>query len=116
VPIQISGATGFASVTLNVSFDPAIVRMATITQGSFLMQGGVQPAVTPGATTSPGRLEVTIARPALTTGANGSGVLAALTFLAGNAGTAEIVVTGIATTTAGQTIPIQATPVSVVVR
>ncbi len=48
--------------------------MATLTQGSFLMQGGVQPAVTPGAATAPGRLEVTIARPSLQAGASGSGI------------------------------------------
>jgi general secretion pathway protein D len=116
VPIQISGAVAVASVTLNITFDPNVVRMATITQGSFLMQGGVNPTVTAGGAPVPGRLEMTISRPALHTGANGSGVLAALTFVAGSAGAGEIIVTGVVTTTTGQTIPIQATPVAIAVR
>lgn len=116
VPIQISGALAVASVTFTISFDPSVIRMATITPGTFMGQGGVQQNMTPDTGAIPGRLEVTLARPALQTGANGSGILAALTFLAGAPGTTEIIVTGIATSTTGQTTPLQATPVRVVVR
>ncbi|MCC6991424.1 MAG: hypothetical protein IT181_20645, partial [Acidobacteria bacterium] len=47
IPIQISDASGIASVSLTITYDPAIVRMPAVTQGSFLTQGGVAPTVTP---------------------------------------------------------------------
>lgn len=116
VPIQIADASSIASVSLTITYDPAIVRMPTVTQGSFLAQGGVSPTLTPEVSPAGGRVDVTIARPPYHTGANGSGVLAAISFMAGAVGSGEVIVSGLATTTTGQTIPLQATPIRVVVR
>lgn len=116
MPIQISEASGIASVTLTITYDPAVVRMPTVTQGSFLMQGGVSPSITPEVSPTGGRIEITITRPQTQPGANGSGVLAAISFLAGSAGATDVTVTGIATTTTGQSIPLQAPPARLVVR
>jgi hypothetical protein len=55
-------------------------------------------------------------RPAGEPGASGSGVLGALSFTAGSAGTADVIVTGTATTAAGESIPLTFAPARVVVK
>jgi len=81
-----------------------------------MLQGGAQVTFVPSVNTVTGRIDVTLSRQAARTGASGSGLLGAISFTAGTAGSTDFTVSGVATTTAGQTIPLQFSPARVTVR
>ena len=116
VPVYISGVSRASTVSLTVTFNPAILRMRTMQEGSFLRQGGVNVVFTPNADTATGRIDLTFVRTGDAVGASGSGLLAALQFDAVATGSSSLTVSGVATTPTGGTIPLQFVPGSVVVR
>ena len=116
VPIQIASATNIGTISLTISYDPAVLTTPTVTQGSFMSQGGVTPTFVPKVDAAAGRIDVVLSRPSGQTGASGSGLLGAVTFVGGSAGTAEITITGVATSSTGQSIPLQFVPARVVVK
>lgn len=116
MPIQIADAADVATIALSITYDPAVVRAPTVTQGSFMMQGGVMVTFVPSINAAAGRIDIALSRPSARTGATGGGLLAAISFTAGTAGSAEFTVTGVATTPAGQAIPMQFAPAKVAVR
>jgi hypothetical protein len=116
VPIQIAGVSDLSTLSLTISYDPAVLTTPTVTQGSFMMQGGVSATFVPKVDTAAGRIDIVFSRPSGHPGASGTGVLGAVTFVAGSAGTAEIVVTGVATSSSGRSIPLQFSPARVVVK
>jgi general secretion pathway protein D len=115
VPIQIADATDIATIALSVTYDPNVVTAPTVTQGSFMMQGGVMVTFVPSVST-PGRIDIALSRPTARRGATGSGLLAAISFKAGSAGTSDLVVSGVASTASGQAVPLQFTPARIAVR
>jgi general secretion pathway protein D len=115
VPIQIADADDVATIALSITYDPAVVTAPTVTQGSFMMQGGVTVTFVPSVST-PGRIDVALSRPTARRGASGAGLLAAISFKAGSAGTSDLTVSGVASTASGQTIPLQFTPARIAVR
>jgi general secretion pathway protein D len=115
VPIQIAGATDVTTIALSITYDPAIVTAPTVTQGSFMMQGGATVTFVPSVST-PGRIDIALSRPTARVGVSGSGLLAAIVFKAGSAGTTDLVVSGVANTASGQTIPLQFAPAHIAVR
>jgi general secretion pathway protein D len=116
VPIQIADAADVATIALSITYDPTVVRAPTVTQGSFMMQGGVMVTFVPSVNAAAGRIDIALSRPSARTGASGSGLLAAISFTAGTAGMTEFTVTGVATTPAGQSLPMQFAPAKVAVR
>jgi general secretion pathway protein D len=116
VPIQIAGATNIGTISLTISYDPAVLTTPTVTQGSFMSQGGMSPTFVPKVDAAAGRIDFVLSRPSGQTGASGSGLLGAVTFVAGSAGTAEITITGVATSSTGQSVPLQFAPARVVVK
>ncbi len=116
VPIQVTGAANVGTISLTISYDPAVLTTPTVTQGSFMMQGGVTPTFVPKVDATAGRIDLVLSRPSGQAGASGSGLLGAVTFVAGAAGTAEITVTGVATSSTGQSVPLRFTPAREVVK
>ena len=114
VPISISGATRLTTITLTVTFNPAVLRVRSVTEGSFMRTGGgvvsfnQQPA--------PGRVDITISRGADATGASGTGLLANLLFDAIAPGTSTLAVSGAATGPGGTPMGLQFRPVTVTVQ
>ncbi len=115
VPIQIADGSDVATIALSITYDPAVVTAPTVTQGSFMMQGGVTVTFVP-STTTPGRIDIALSRPTARRGATGAGLLAAISFKAGSAGATDLVISGVANTTSGQAIPLQFTPAHIAVR
>lgn len=115
VPIQIADATDVATVALSITYDPNVVTAPTVTQGSFMMQGGVMVTFVPSVST-PGRIDIALSRPTARRGVTGSGLLAAISFKAGSPGTSDLVVSGVASTASGQAVPLQFTPARIAVR
>lgn len=116
LPLQIMGASDLATLSLTITFDPSIVRDPSVTPGSFMGQGGAQSSFVPGIDATAGRIDVAFARPTTGQGATGNGLLAAIAFRAGEAGTTDIRVTGVATTSKGQSVPIEFATTRITVR
>jgi general secretion pathway protein D len=115
-PVYISGVSRASTVTVTVTFNPTMLRVRTIQEGSFLRQGAANVVFTPNTDPAQGRIDLAFVRTGDTIGASGSGLLAAIQFDAVGAGTSQLAVSGVVTNPNGATIPIQFVPASVVVR
>ena len=116
VPVYVSGVSRASTVTVTVTFNPAILRMRTVQEGSFLRQGAVNVVFTPNTDRATGRIDLTFVRTGDAVGASGSGLLAAIQFDAVASGTSQLTISGVAANPTGGTIPLQFVPASVVVR
>jgi len=117
VPISISGASQISSVAVTVTYNPAVLRMRAVAEGSFMRSGGLNATFTQSGDATTGRVDIAIVRPGDMTGVAGSGLLAALLFEPVAAGQANLTVTATATAPGGTPVPLQFAPVpSVTVR
>ena len=114
VPLSISGATRVTTITLTVTFNPAVLRVRTVQEGSFMRTGGA--SVTFNQQSAAGRVDITIVRGADGTGASGTGLLANLLFDAIAPGVATLTVSGAATGPGGTPMGLQFRPVTVTVQ
>ncbi len=116
VPIYVSGISRASMVTVTLTFNPSILRMRTVQEGSFLRQAGANVVFTPNTDQAIGRIDLTFVRTGDAVGASGSGLLAAIQFDAVASGSSPLTVSGVAADPTGGTIPIQFVPGSVIVR
>src|SRR5688572_26413148 len=107
VPISITGASQISSVSLTVTYSPAVLRVRVAQEGPFLRSGGVQAAFTQQGDPSAGRLDLAIVRPNDMTGVAGTGLLAALLFETVGPGTTSITVNGSASGPGGTPVALQ---------
>ena len=116
VPISITGASRLSSMSLTVTFNPAVLRVRNVQEGTFMRQGGVTANFTPRIDVATGRVDIAVARSGDQAGASGSGLLAALLFDAVGPGNSLIQVSGVGMGPDGVPIQIQFSPVTVTVR
>jgi hypothetical protein len=116
VPISISGASQLSAITITLQYNPTVVRVRTVQEGSFMRQGGIPVTFTQQVDGNVGRIDIAITRTGDTTGAAGSGLLAAVIFDAIGEGPATFTPNGSAVTASGTPMPLQFTPVTVTVR
>ena len=114
VPVSITGASQISSLSLTVTFNPAVLRLRAATEGSFMRTGGVAANFTQQADPVAGRIDIAITRTGDVTGVAGTGLLAALLFDAVGAGAANLSVTASATGPGGMPVQLQYAPVQVV--
>jgi general secretion pathway protein D len=114
LPISVTGASQLSSMSLTVTFNPAVLRVRSVQEGSFMRSGGVQASFTNRADAGAGRVDIAIVRPGDTTGVAGTGLLAALVIDAIGAGPANLQVTGTGTAPGGAPIALQFSPVTAV--
>jgi hypothetical protein len=95
VPISVVNASRLSTITLSVTYDPNVLRVRTVQEGSFMRLGGANATFTNNL--GNGRVDITITRSADATGASGTGVLGALIFDGVAPGTTTITVAGAAT-------------------
>jgi general secretion pathway protein D len=114
VPISISGASRLSTITLTITFDATKLRVRTVQEGSFMRAGGVN--VTFGQQVNGNRIDITLARAADSTGASGTGLLAAILFDAIAPGAATITTSGTATGPGGTPMGLRFTPVTITVQ
>jgi hypothetical protein len=116
VPLSISGASRLSMLSLSVSFNPAVLRVRSVQEGTFMRQGGIAASFTSQPDPS-GRVDIVITRPGDQTGAVGAGVLAAILFEPIAAGTSSITITGVGTVAGtGATAALQFAPATVTVK
>jgi general secretion pathway protein D len=116
VPISINNASRISTMTLTVTYNPAILKVRTATEGTFMRQGGITSSFAPKIDSVNGRVDLVLSRAGDQTGASGSGLIAALVFDAVAPGTSTITISGVALGPTGSPVPITSSPVSVTVR
>ena len=114
VPISITGASQISSVSLTVTYNPAVLRVRVAQEGPFLRSGGIQAQFTQQGDAAAGRLDLAIVRPGDTTGVAGTGLLAALLFETVGPGNANLMVNGSASAPGGTPVALQFAPVPTV--
>jgi general secretion pathway protein D len=98
-----------------LTFNPAVVRVRSVQEGSFMRQGGANVAFAQQVDPAAGRIDITLSRSGDTVGASGSGVLAAVLFEAVGPGSSSFVPSGVATGPGGA-IGLQFSSTTVTVR
>ncbi len=116
VPVSINNVQRASTMTLTVTFNPNVLRVRNVQEGTFMRQGGVAASVTPRIDAAAGRVDIVITRVGDKTGATGAGLLAALLFDAVGPGNSNIQASGVASTPEGAPITLQFSPVTVTVR
>jgi len=116
VPVSINNAQRLSVITLTLTYNPSILRVRTIQDGTFMRQGGVTATFTPRIDATAGRVDISIARVNDQTGASAGGLLAALLFDAIAPGSSTIGVTGVASAPDGTPLQIVFSPVTITVR
>jgi len=114
VPVSITNVSRLSMVTLTLTFDPALLRVRAVNEGSFMRSGGANAAFTQ--QVAPGRVDITISRAADATGATGTGLLGAVLFDAVAPGTATLSVSGTGTGPGGTPMGLQFRPVTISVQ
>lgn len=116
VPLSINNASRVSVITLTVTFNPNVLRVRTVQDGTFMRQGSVPTTFTPRIDAAAGRVDIAVTRTADQAGASGAGLLAALLFDAVGPGGTLIQVSGVASTPEGAPAALQFSPVTVTVR
>ena len=116
VPLAISDASQVATLTLTLRYDPDVLRVQAVQEGSFMRQGGADVTFTQQVDGAGGRIDLVAARPGDPLGASGSGVLAAVVFEALRPGLAPLLPSGLGLTPAGAPVELEFTPADAVIR
>jgi general secretion pathway protein D len=107
VPITVTGASRLSNVTLTVTYNPAVLRVRAVQQGSFMGSAGGPVSFTENHDT-PGRIDIVLMRTNDSTGASGpAGTLGVILFDAVTPGAANLNVTGTATAPGGAPLQVQ---------
>ena len=107
VAISGTNASRLSGLSLTLTFNPAVLRVRAVQEGSFMRAGGAQAAFTQMVDATTGRVDIAIVRAGDATGVAGTGLLAAVLFDAVGAGAANFAVTGTATAPGGTAASLQ---------
>lgn len=116
VPISVSGATQLTGLTMTIAYNPALLRVRSVSEGTVMRQGSLTPTFTQQVDASAGRIDIAIVRAADTVGVTAAGLVAAVLFEPVSAGTSTLTVTGSATRVGGGTVVLSGSPAGVVIR
>lgn len=116
VPISISGASRVSVLSISVSFNPALVRVQSVQEGSFMRQGGSNVTFNQQVDAGTGRVDITIMRTGDATGASGAGLLAALLLTPVAPGSLSLSVNGVGSAPDSAPLPLQFAPVTIAIK
>jgi len=116
IPIAIAGATRLSTVSLSITYNPLLVRVRTVQEGTFMRQGGITPVFNSQVDEKSGRIDIVVTRPADKTGASTSGLMAALLVEPLTAGTGSLGLSGSASVPGGGAASLQFLPAGITVR
>ncbi len=115
VPVSLNGVSQLSSLSLTLFFDPNVLQIRAVQEGSFLRQGGTEVLFTQQVDAEAGRIDITATRTNDASGAAGAGLLAALLFDAIGPGSVTLESSGTAVTPLGASLPLQFNPVTLTV-
>jgi general secretion pathway protein D len=116
MPVSINNASRVSVLSLSITYNPAVLKVRTVQEGTFMRQGGVAAAFAPRIDAALGRVDIAVSRTGDQTGASGGGLIGAIIFDAIAPGTSQISVSGVANTPEGTQVPLNFSPVTVTVR
>ena len=116
VPISVFGASRISTVTLSLRFDPKVLRVRLVQEGTFMSSGGGTVTFAQQVDATSGRVDITITRSGDAAGVSGDGVLASVVFDAVGAGVSPLGLGGVVTGPGGQPAPVQFGNASITVR
>jgi general secretion pathway protein D len=117
VNVLLNGAQNVYSVPLQVSYDPKILQVANVSNGTLLSQDGQAVALVHRDDDSTGTLQVTATRPPGATGISGQGPVVTLTFVAKAAGQGSLTISkGGARDPAMQALPVAGAAATVTIQ
>jgi hypothetical protein len=116
VPIAITNASRLSLMTVSLTYNPGLLRVRSVQQGSFFNQGGVQQVFNQNINATEGRVDISVSRGADQTGATGTGLLASLVVEAIAPGTATFSLSGVGAMPDGRTVPVTFVPATVTVK
>ena len=116
VPISISGASRVSVLSISVSFNPALVRVQSVQEGSFMRQGGSNVTFNQQVDAGTGRVDITVMRTGDVTGASGAGLLAALLLTPVAPGALSLSVNGVGSAPDSAPLPLQFAPVTITIK
>ena len=116
VPISVFGASRISTVTLSLRFDPKVVRVRLVQEGTFLSSGGGTVTFAQQVDATAGRVDITLTRTGDVTGVSGDGVLASVVFDAIGSGISPLGLGGVVTGPGGLPVPVAFGTASVTVR
>jgi len=114
VPLLVNDAARISTIALTMVFDATKLRVRSVQEGSFMRSGGA--SVTFSQQVNGNRIDITLARGGDSTGASGTGVLAAILFDAIAPGAVTLTLSGSATGPGGVAMGLNFTPVTVTVQ
>jgi hypothetical protein len=116
VPISVFGASRISTVTLSLRFDPKVLRVRLVQEGTFMASGGGTVTFAQQVDAVAGRIDITLTRSDGGTGVSGDGVLASVVFDAVGSGISPLGLGGVVTGPGGQPAPVQFGNGSITVR
>ena len=116
VPILISGVSQLSTLSLRLTFDPKVLRVDGVREGSFMSQGRAVVAFAQEVDASRGYIDLALTRTGDTTGASGSGLVAAVIFEPVAEGAATLSPAGVGLTPGGAPLAFDFRPTTVSVR
>ena len=101
---------------MSLTYNPAVLRVRNVQEGTFMRQGGISAQFNNKAEPGSGRVDITITRTGDSTGASGTGLLAAVLFDAIAPGGSTLAVSGVATGPDGAGVPLGFVPATITAR
>jgi general secretion pathway protein D len=116
VPVSVSNVPRVSTLSVTITYNPALLRVRSVQEGSFMRQGGVKASFTQQIDPVAGRVDITVVRSQDVVGASGTGLVAALVVEPVAAGSTSFGTAGTATAPGGAPITVTASPVAVTVK
>jgi general secretion pathway protein D len=116
VPVSVSNVPRVSTLSVTITYNPALVRVRSVQEGSFMRQGGVTASFSQQIDPVAGRVDITVVRSQDVVGASGTGLVAALVVEPVAPGSTSFGTAGTATAPGGAPITVTATPVAVTVK
>ncbi len=92
VNVLVAGAQNAYSVPLQVTYDPKLLQVVNVSNGTFLSQDGQAVALVHRDDETTGTLQITATRPPGASGISGQGTVVTLTFMAKSAGQSSLAI------------------------
>ena len=116
VPLTVTNASQMSSLTLTVTYNPAVIRATVVNEGNVMRADGATTTFVPKIDPSTGRIDLAVTRPGDKVGATGAGLLASIVFEAIGPGQSQIALAGVGMNAAGQQVPLQLVPATITVK
>jgi type II secretory pathway component GspD/PulD (secretin) len=116
VPIMLTGVAQLSTVSVTITYDPKVVRAVSVSEGSFMRQGGNTPTFTQKIDAVLGRVDIAVTRTSDESGASGTGLLAGVLFQAVAPGNSTVNATAVTLNAKGQPTPVTVVPATLTVK